>query len=304
MKEVIWDGARFVAFTGNTLFTSPNGTAWTQLATITNGGLALSLQSIAWDGTRYLAAGAGGVYGPLGGGIIGTSANGVTWSFLPVEPGTSYTHVTGDAGSAMAIRNDGMMKRWNGSAWVEENSNLSGEPLGLIKNGAAYVAFSRTGMVSISATAGSWQPGDRRVNGEMLRSITSANGVLVAGGQGWSGSSASILTSTDGRNWSKETFAGYQGPFRDAVWTGSQFLMVGANDIYASTDGTGWTTSEGSWDSGAASCLALFGGKKVLAGSSIWIEDGTVYRKVQQGRGTHHPGTDLQWQRIAGDRLQ
>jgi hypothetical protein len=288
-KSVIWDGARFVAVTGNTVFTSSDGTAWTQIATITNGGQALSLQSIAWDGTRYLAVGVGGVYGPSGGGIIGTSANGVTWTFLPVEPGTSplepvisYIDVTGDVGSAVAIRNDGVVKRWNGSAWSDENPGLSGEPLGLIKNGTSYAAFSRAGMVSNSAAAGSWQPGDRRVNGYTLRSIISANGVLVAGGYSSSGTSASIFRSTDGRNWTKEVLPGSIGPFLDSVWTGSRFLVAGSNQAYTSVDGTGWTVMDGFWDGGSVRCLALFGGKPIAAGGGIWIDDGTGYREVQQ----------------------
>ncbi|WP_367872347.1 hypothetical protein [Luteolibacter sp. Populi] len=278
-KKVIWDGARFVVVTGNTVFASTDGTTWTQIATITTGGQALSLRSIAWDGTRYLAAGVGGGYGSSGGGIIGTSTNGVTWTFLPVEPGTSYTHVSGDAGSAMALRSDGMAKRWNGSAWAEENSGLSGEPLGLIKNGASYVAFSSAGMVSISAAAGTWHPGDRRVNRETLRSIISGNGVLVAGGEG------SILRSTDGRNWTLESSVGFYGPFIDPVWTGSQFLLLGGSRIYTSSDGTAWIPSAG-LDTSGPSSLALFGGKTVVAGNGIWIEDGTVYRRVHPNLGT------------------
>lgn len=289
-KGVVWDGTRFVAIAANTVFTSPDGTAWTRIATITNGGQALRLQSIAWDGTRYLVAGIGGEAAIPSNGIIGTSANGITWTFLPVESGTSYSGVIADAGFGMALRSDGKVKRWNGTTWVLETPDLSGEPLALIKNGTSYAAFSRSGMVSTSAAAGSWQPGDRRVNGGingMLRSIISANGVLVAGSQGWHGSQASILRSTDGRNWTKETFAGYQGPFVDPVWTGSEFLMVGKNHIYVSTDGTGWTPSQGMWDAGAIRSLALFGGKTVVAGSGIWIEDGSVFRQVQTSTSYH-----------------
>lgn len=280
-KSVTWDGARFVAVTEKTVFTSADGMAWTQIATITNGGQALNLKSIAWDGLRYLVAGVGGPYGTQTGGIIGTSMNGVTWTFLPVEPGMDYSDVVGDAGSAMALRNDGMVKRWNGSTWVLENPDLSGYPLGLIKNSTSYLAFSRAGMVSTSNAAGSWQPGDRRVNGETLRSIISANGVLVTGNVGGgSGGNASILRSTDGRNWTKETFVGYQGPFVDPVWTGSQFLFLGANRMFASVDGTDWIATEGSWDARSVNCLTLFGGKTIVAGAGIRIKDGASYRWV------------------------
>lgn len=275
-KKVIWDGTRFVAMSPTEVFASANGTEWTKLPAITNGGNGLRLQSIAWDGARYIVAGFGGSYPVSTGGIIGTSPNGLTWTFLPVEPDKSYTRVIADAGSAMALRDDGMVKRWTGSAWVLENPGLSGELIGLVKNGASHAVFARAGMVSTSSEAGTWQLGDRRPGGQTLRSIISGNGVLVAGGE------SSILRSTDGRNWTSEFPTSYDGPFTDPVWTGSQFLLLGGNRIYASSDGTAWTPSAGSLSTSGQQSLALFGGKTVVGGSDIWIEEGAVFRKVHE----------------------
>lgn len=286
-SDLVWDGSRFVAVVGSTVITSADGLAWTTIATPNYAGMPVTFHSLAWDGSRLVGAGARALlYGGFEG-LVATSTDGVIWNFEVAEGGFRFTEVACDGNSIVAIRENGKVKRWNGEVWVTETALVTGEPVALLKAGNSYTAFSRTGMVSTVGTTSLWTAGDWRVNRDAVCSITSGGGIMVAIAPDWSASKTGILTSTDGRNWTKVSFTGFYHPYPKVIWTGTRFMMMGRGTALVSTNGVDWTPMNYSWNSTAMKCLTWFAGKAIAAGESyILVEQGNGFTPGKAIAGT------------------
>ena len=167
---------------------------------------------------------------------------------------------------------------------------MVGNPVALLAGNGGFQTFSTYGMTSRRGAGATWLAGDRRVNNEFIRSIVSGNGVWVAGGQGWYGSNGSVMTSSDGKNWTKETLSG--GPFGASVWTGTKFQIVGGTRIYESSTGSNWTPQSASqWSSNDARCIVRFNNQTFVGGYgttnltyTIWRENGTGFSGAYVGK--------------------
>jgi hypothetical protein len=72
-----------------------------------------------------------------------------------------------------------------------------------------------------------------------LNGVVWANNKFMAFGKD---GSPVVYTSTDGINWSRQNFSGFEGEFMEMVWTGTTYCAVGPGITAVSPDGNSWTT--------------------------------------------------------------
>ena len=282
--DVAWNGSQFMAVWGGKVMSSSNGVAWSVLRSRSGD----SLKSVAWSGSQWVVAGNNSTAA-----MVSTSPDGVAWTDLNGDAGATFLAVASSGGVHVAVDGAGKIKRFSGGVWTDELSGLAGSVVSLVVEPAGFRTFSSYGMTSLRSPVGSWAQGDVRVCSDLLRSVVSGGGKWVVGTQGWAGSQASILTSPDGRNWTKQTFNGYQGPFASAVWTGAEFHVVGGNSMYFSATGGNWQTQATTqWSANDARCITRFAGKSFIGGAGttstkilVWKPSGSDYVEACAGAG-------------------
>lgn len=204
--SVAWSGTLYVAvgaapypppsiFYGTGIFTSPDGVNWTRRAI----GESPVLQSVVWNGTRFVATG----------GTIMTSEDGITWSVLPLYPAPEKIIWTGDrfVGFNLNI----FFSSMDGINWSSQTLSPSLKIYGVAWSGTHYV---------------------------------------MVGEEVW----GTMLTSSDGQNWDQSFWIdGAATQIRGGIrWTGSRFIAAGTfiehlgfgaskDAILVSTDGISWT---------------------------------------------------------------
>ena len=141
-------------------------------------------------------------FGSLG--QISTSPDLVTWSTRT----TPFTLITNGA-------------FWNGSLWIAVNTG-TGNSMARSTDGTTWTGMGKTTFTSVG------------------QSVTYANGLWVAGGQGGN----SIATSVNGITWTGAAI-GFTDLVRTITWNGSLFVAgcsTTATSIITSPDGLTWTT--------------------------------------------------------------
>ncbi len=210
VSAVVWTGTQFVAVgPGGSLFTSPEGNAWTTRRKLDLGSSVTP--GLAWSGSRLLVA--------VGANLF-TSDDGVSWPAAAHLDGgigglawgagqfVAVGGRGGDMGSCLAIWSSPDGVQWTTREGDVPCSFYGGESL-------SHVAWSGTRFV----TLGIHHP----IHGEFG---------LVA------------LTSTDGVNWSGLQVA--PGSYSDSSppslsWTGAGFIVIWGERVFASPDGVTWT---------------------------------------------------------------
>jgi len=206
LRNVVWSGAQFVAVgDGGAILTSPDGMTWTQRAS----GTTNALWGTAWSGTQFVVVG--------GYGTILTSSDGTNWSQrnsgIPESnlydiswSGTQFVAVGGEfrfPGNP-AYNNALILTSPDGITWTKRASGLMDRTFyGMTWSGAQFIAVSGSDLF----------PAD-----------------------------TIISSSPDGINWTQRTVvANTAFTLFDAVWTGSQFVVVGSgNVVFTSSDGVNW----------------------------------------------------------------
>ncbi len=278
LRDVAWNGSKFFAAGNTAVRSSTDGLSWTLVHE-----RQVQLESIAWSGSEWIV---GGKLGDRA--LMARSADGTTWTDFLGDPGRTILDVTSGGGIHGALDDAGNVVRFASGVWSQESSGLLGEPFRVISTAEGFAAFARLGMVSLWESGGSWTPGDRRLNRDLVRCITSGAGILVAGTQG-NGSTTTFLTSQNGSDWTRHEYFGPPGgPFVDAIWDGERFHLLGASQTFVSEDGTNWTTQfESQWGVYEAHCLAWIEGRVVAAGAGgIWSGDRDGFEKVHVGSET------------------
>lgn len=279
MKDVLWDGSRFLAVGLSGVFHSGDGIAW-QRAHYNS---TQAIVSIAWNGSQYLAA---GTKSSQTEGLLLSSSDGVAWTPVTAA-GTRFIGVECTAGGdGVAISATGGIMRFHNNAWTAENSGLLGNAKGIVTGPDGFMALSVNSMSSKSTQQGVWNAGNQRIAAGTLGSVVSGNGRLVVS------TSNAMLTSGNGLDWTSEVLV--TNPSISSrtrgIWTGSQFAFVIGASVWTSATGVGWTMLGTAPGCNGLYDIEYFNGNLVLAGwassssaSGIWnvmngmIEPGTAW---------------------------
>lgn len=276
IKDILWDGKRFLAAGLSGIHESNDGIAWQriyykdldQFAAITR------------NGSKYIAVG-----DRIGSnaGILCTSSDGVVWSSTVIA-GPGFVDVkTVPGGDGVAIGTSGGIMRFRNNAWSSENSSLIGAVKSLVVAPDGVIALSVNSMSARSAQPGVWLPGSQRTTSASLSTITSGNGRIVAG------SDESVLVSSNGSDWSDRFLGPYPTIARKrGIWTGSEFAFVMSRSVWTSSTGEDWTELGSATNCERLYDIAYFKGNLILAGVPSPLSGSGIWNVVN---GAIQPGT-------------
>lgn len=243
-SDIVWNGTRFCGISGdqgiytnnNTLsITSTNGTDWEQ------GFMPSAAQwyGVAWDGTYFVAVGQD---------VAGRSTDGKTWSALSIATG-DWSAIIANGTTLVAL--DELNARVgystdSGSTWAYQNLPAAAQTYRDI----AYSAGAGLYLVITNGTASATSPNltawtARTLPADNHFNTTANSTTYVIARRG----AATAYTSTDAINWTERTLAVSDNSYRDITWTGSQFVLIGAEassspfypTVQYSANGATWT---------------------------------------------------------------
>lgn len=219
-------GGRKIAFNGNIWLVcsgsryiswSTDGRNWTNTTS-----LGESVNSVAWNGTEWLAV--GGLNTSSGMSSVFKSTDGRNWTGLP---GNWFCYPTDIIGTGYDIA-------WNGNRWVGVGATYEG-----YTNSSSSVSITGKYPIIITSTDGvSW-----------TQQKISTTEQSVVNGIAWNGSlwvasgSRRIYTSSDGTSWQVDSSPFYDYGANKIVWNGSLWVLGGTSTssvIYTSTTGSVW----------------------------------------------------------------
>lgn len=216
LDSVVYGNGKFVAVGyGPTLLTSSDGVSWnTRTAPDSN---FYEATSVTYDGSQFVLVGDSSNYQTISP-VIATSTDGLTWTrrnWTNTQSETRLNDVTASAGRLTAVGISGTIitSTDNGISW-------SGESL---PSGAAVASLNGVAGNSNTRVAVGYDSSSRGV-------------ILLNSGAGWTVAVGALTTFVP----------------RDVIWTGSQYVAVGATSrdfganavIMTSPDGSTWTSRD------------------------------------------------------------
>jgi len=273
LDDVIWGGGQFVAVGDNVILTSPDGITWTERCNCTGP----SFASVAWSGSRYVAANysnnAPGSYSSTDGiiwtqnadhwlsliawsdtlnlfvGISGydsyTSADGLTWTQAGHIPATSWIieSLVWDGTQFLVTSEPGFVATsTDAQEWTVRS--IASDLQGVIWTGSEFIAVGSYGIIMRSPDGITWIYEELRWTGVDSNLYNGGYLLDIAMGSGTdmvAGSQSMIFRSPDGGNpWSFESL-GATTSANGVAWSGSEFVCVSSEgSSWLSADGTTW----------------------------------------------------------------
>ncbi len=234
IHDLFWTGSALVAVGEGTgyqlgypdglLFSSNDGTAWTQQSTEAP----FSLTCVGAFKNQVLVGGSGGYV------LAGTAPN-----QLPiVTSGAEMTGVLWNGTEFVAVTDRGtVMRSTNGTTWSETHSHASVWFDRLAFSGSIYAAlggaYGVPNEIYSSADGHTWAK-TLAFQDVVLKDITWGNGNFVACGQ-----DGTVFLSGDGQAWTPY-FVGDSVTLRTVIWDGSRYLAAATGIVYTSDDGMDW----------------------------------------------------------------
>ena len=297
---VVWGNEQFVAVGSGTLnetevLLSPDGSRWNRVSlgqatrplSFSRDGAGV-LYSIAWNGSRFAAAGE----------RILTSPEGKSWVVSASFSTCAFTRVTTNGSMFIAVGgyygNGCIATSPDGRTWTDRTSGIESNAAvlsGVIWNGSTFVAvgninrgrFGITNVFLTSPDGVSWtsQPGTRDF---LFDVVWNGSRFAAVGGRTRQGS---ILTSPDGKTWTRGRFK-VSDPFRTVLWNGATFVAAGLRGtVFTSPDGMTWTKRKSNTTRDLLS-LAWNGSLFVVVGEGVILTspDGMAWKALDD---EHHP---------------
>lgn len=243
-SDIVWNGTRFCGISGdqgiytnnNTLsITSTDGVNWEQ------GFMSTASQwfGVAWDGTYFVAVGLN---------VAGRSTDGKTWSALSIAAG-SWSAIIANGTTLVALDETNARIGFStdsGSSWTYQVLPVASQTYRDITYSAGaglYLAITNGTESATSPDLTAWTARTLPANNHFNTTANSTTYVIARRGF------ATAYTSTDAINWTERTLAVSDNSYRDITWTGSQFVLIGAEasvspfypTIQFSTAGATWT---------------------------------------------------------------
>jgi hypothetical protein len=225
------------------IWTSPDGTNWTQR--VTGGGSTTGANGITYHPDFGFV-----LVGSLG--LVMTSADGITWASqnsattISLNGITFGTNSSGDGIFVVAGSSGLILTSPDGTNWIGQASTITAS----LKNvaygpGIGFVAVGSSSSVSwvtASTDGTNWTGGVAVPGNEGLAGVTYAPGMFVTVGY-----YGMVESSPDGypTNWVAQTsYIIYNDEYYNAgAWNGTNFVVVGtAGAVVTSTDGITWTS--------------------------------------------------------------
>lgn len=249
-------GAKLLAAAFIALITEPRpglATECAALSTDTTPTLAQGeptlLNSVAWNGSQFVAAG----------NAILTSLDGVTWTRQATPANLNINRVIWADNQFVAVGSDSagdtVLTSPDGTNWTPQ-ATAAARLDGVAWNGSQFIAVGASFLTSPDATTWTPQTPDTQAD---LNDITWDGGQFVAVGSTFDTqtftSTGMVLTSPDGIAWTP-LFSGTGYSFADAIQVGGHFVAVGSyrplawifplinnsGTILSSADGAAWTS--------------------------------------------------------------
>ncbi len=282
---IAWGGGLFVAPSlYGRIATSPDGTAWTWQPTDQD---ISDLWAAVWGAGRFVVSGS---YG-----LMYSSLSGATWENHYFDA-TAREHKVMDLEAVTSMPGKHVAVGWwgivltspDGAMWAAWDSGTERFLSDVAWGGSKLVAVGERGTILTSADGEVWIP---RTSG----TTTWLTGVAWGAGR-WVaiGSGGTIRTSTDAVTWVAPQSSPTTGSLSDLVWTGTQFVAVGAA-IFTSPDGLVWTIR--GTDVGELVAVTFGGGRLVGVGrqSSAMSLDGITWEAHPVGLNLYLFLSDVTW---------
>lgn len=227
--DLLWTGTRFIASSGPRIWTSPDGSTWTQE---NHGGVNSLILDFAWSGEVAVASG--------GNEIWRSHCQGPTaaFTFSPAEPFRGQLVAFSD--TSYGAPNSWLWDFGDGTSSIKRNPQhayaLPGDYVVSLTSSDGSRSSHTTRKITVSRAVQSCSPWSSLASSFRSDGITYGNGRFVA-----VGTNGTIYTSPDGKTWGQRATS--LGVLHDVIWTGSQFLAVGCSgNFVTSPDGAIWTT--------------------------------------------------------------
>ena len=200
------------------------GSTWSRASSPTgpNTSTTLPFDTVAFNGTRFVATGLKGVFAradrtdAFTQGLQGFIGSGTARLAAMAAGAVSQMVAVGDAGAAFVSA--------DGIAWASSATSVSANLRGITYGNGYYCAVGENGTILKGVATGN------TIAWSVITSNSSENLTGIAfSGKLWLavGANGTVLSSPDGLNWDDISPGGFPA-LAKVVWTGSQFLIVGA----------------------------------------------------------------------------
>ncbi len=239
LRRIISNGSLLIAVGHQTSLTSVDGKQWISHAVPAD----FSVNSITWDGGKFVAVGAKGV--------VFTSSNGHEWRSESSGTLQDLTDITWTGSRLVCVGIDDSMapsgslalESNDGSKWVVcQTPRDTGGLHAVIWTGQQLVAAGKRGSILTSPDGHVWskQRGGDPVLPDIEAIAWSGKTLVAVGRAGASSGTKAVLCSQDGITWTEHPGTGPILLF-GITWAGDRFIAVGERGIVnISNDGYSW----------------------------------------------------------------
>jgi len=263
----------FVAVGNGGIYTSSNGTSWTQRSSTACSGVtygnntfvavggsgtiltsSTETSSAPYDWTsRTSGTSSGlneitygnGIFVAVGSaGTIITSTDGITWTSRTSPHSNGINDVTYENSTFVAVGGTGnIITSSDGISWTSRTSNTSQELYGVKYGNSTFVVVGNSGTVLTSSDGTTWTSRTSATNANWEGGVTYGNSLFVAVGVG-----GKMQTSSDGITWTERDSKIPTNAVIYAVTYGNNiFVALGSgSEGSTSSDGINWTAGSGS----------------------------------------------------------
>jgi len=238
-----WTGSEIIALTGSELLASPDGIVWTDISPTGHGWLH---GMVASERRIYVLSGGTVAY-------FRSSPND-PWRQLDarsINPSITLSTAADHGTEVLLVGSDGdlLYSGDDGGTWRPVSSGLDGRIHALRRFAGRWVAVGSDGGVSSSADGILWEPSSSGTLAQ-LQCVAWHDGMWVAGGRVDSGPTRhlkqfGIFTSTDGKQWTDQSFSidpypGWNSLVHSVFHTGEQWMAVATSAVLTSADAVTW----------------------------------------------------------------
>ncbi|MCI3927076.1 S-layer homology domain-containing protein [Paenibacillus sp. TRM 82003] len=219
---MVYGNEGYVAVSQSKILVSADGEAWMHSYTSTN-----TLSAVSYGNGRYVAVGSNGA--------IETSGDGMTWTTGSTGFPEAFHSIAYGNGLFVAVGDNGrIVTSPDGAAWTIRPSGAIARLTEAAYLNGIFVAAGLSGTIVYSNDGMQWSSGRPGVTFD-LSGVDAAHDRFIAYGNN------TVLSSTDGVNWSQDALFGGEA-FSDAGYGNGTYVLVGAGGLVrTSTDGRQWT---------------------------------------------------------------
>jgi hypothetical protein len=200
--------------------------------TTNNTGVISPLTAVTWSGTQFVAVGQTG--------SVVTSPDGITWTVRTSGSNSYLSEVTWSGTQFVAVgSNSTVLTSPDGITWSLQNSSLQviASLTSVTWSGNQFVAVGSGGKIITSTDGIIWSTATSYTSNNLQSVVWNGTKFFAVGAGG------QVLSSSDGVTWSQAAI-GNPSILHSLIWTGQQFLAAGNSGvILRSPDGVTWTTA-------------------------------------------------------------